>query len=285
MPLKGFICPEEYGDEIRRKDFITCFKCRRPCLPLVMRIALIKAARTRGLYISPTSINGCMRKTYMERLFDYYQDPTGLIFAAFRGTLTHLVMEHAITEELKTKDLELKTVVDALSSDFVMEEEVSRNIEYQDGLIVPVSGRFDLYHKPSRSLQDYKTLATKGFKRLSAHGSKEEYTLQTNFYRWLMSDKYPVDRILIHYFSMDGVYTSGRKYKLKDHVVTKLELDVIPILDEDVLLSIVKPKVRHLFECFRDKTEPEGNGGQWCFMCGNCQFKEGCGWYSANKRK
>lgn len=274
MGLIGFICPEgskNVGTEI---SFINCLKCIDPCLPMMIRIGIIKTQQFRGTSISATSLTGCMRQTYLSRTMDYHSSPKNLIYSAFRGSIIHQILQNIKNNQFM-RDIQLDLALDEVLNDFVVEKRFYKTFECTiDGVDVkiPVSGQIDVYQKSTRVIHDYKTMGDAGLKYI--HGAKDTHIIQTNFYKWLVEDILPVDRIKIHYITMKTTVSTGAI-----GVDGKFIKDV-PIIEKDKLLEGLGPKIIELYNGFTNKIEPSANGGDGAWLCNNCAFKNGCSWHA-----
>lgn len=98
MPVTHYACPEtapSYG-EVHEPEFCIT-KCKHRCLSPFLIAALTASTRKnhhKGRYISATALSGCVRKLKLERTIDYAEEFKNLLYA-FRGTITHTVVEEA----------------------------------------------------------------------------------------------------------------------------------------------------------------------------------------------
>lgn len=99
MPVKYFSCPPDkptYGEFHDVEHCVT--KCQHQCYsPFLMAAIYGTNIRNhhKGRYVSATALSGCKRKLKLERTVDYAEEAQSL-YAAFRGTITHTVVESAM---------------------------------------------------------------------------------------------------------------------------------------------------------------------------------------------
>lgn len=111
MPVTRFACPStapSFGEMHTPEFCIT--KCKNRCLSPFLIAALTASAKKnhhKGRYISATALSGCVRKLKLERTVDYAEEFKNLLYA-FRGTITHTVVEEAAELHL----FEDKTLID-----------------------------------------------------------------------------------------------------------------------------------------------------------------------------
>lgn len=103
MPVVKFACPpgkKKYGQAFPVVHCIT--ECDEKCMSPYM-MAAIAASNQRnhhkGRYLSATSLTGCARKLRLERTVPYAEYFSQLYYA-FRGTITHTVIEEAALVDL-----------------------------------------------------------------------------------------------------------------------------------------------------------------------------------------
>ncbi len=125
-------------------------------------------------------------------------------------------------------------------------------------------------------------MADKGIYYL-AKGLKEAHIIQTNFYKWLLANILPVDKIKIHYISMGMVCTTGTHINFIDRNKDKsFDLPDVPMMSEQEFIKTVRPKVAEIHEAFEDGVPPTADGGDNGWLCKNCEFTDGCEWYDKN---
>ena len=99
MPVKFFACPEDKKKHGEYHDVEYCVtQCDEQCFsPFLMTAIYGVNIRNhhKGRYVSATALSGCKRKLKLERTVDYAEEYQNL-YAAFRGTITHTVIEEAM---------------------------------------------------------------------------------------------------------------------------------------------------------------------------------------------
>jgi hypothetical protein len=99
MPVTVFACPpdkKKFG-EVHDPEYCVT-RCDEQCYsPFLMTAIYGLNARNyhKGRYVSATALSGCKRRLTLERTVDYadyYQN----LYAGFRGTITHTVVEEAL---------------------------------------------------------------------------------------------------------------------------------------------------------------------------------------------
>jgi len=282
MGLIGFRCPAGSQTEGKEVDFITCLKCSNPCTPVMIRAGIIKSHQYRGTGISATTITGCLRQTFLSRTQDYYSSPLALIYSAFRGSMVHQILETLAGGGFGGQDIKVGLAIDEVMNDFYTEKRFYRDFPLTAKTSVKVSGQIDIYQRSTRTLHDYKTMADKGIYYL-AKGLKEAHIIQTNFYKWLLVNILPVDKIKIHYISMGMVCTTGTHINFIDRNKDKsFDLPDVPMMSEQEFIKKVRPKVAEIHEAFEDGVPPTADGGDGGWLCKNCEFKNDCEWYDKN---
>lgn len=100
MPVKLFACPpdkKKYGEAHDIEYCVT--RCDEQCYSPFLMTAIYGVNQRnhhKGRYISATALSGCKRRLQLERNVDYAEHFSNL-YAAFRGTITHTVVEEAMT--------------------------------------------------------------------------------------------------------------------------------------------------------------------------------------------
>jgi hypothetical protein len=158
-------------------------------VPYPILKGIIEANKSRGDYISVTSLLHCLRNDYLVRNEDYYAFPDSL-YPAFRGTLFHGLMEQHAHEGA---DVEKKVV------------RTYKGVEIggtTDSIIV--SQDPDGYSV----LDDWKT--TENLPKYNSPYSA--HIQQVNLYRWLFGLDPKKTHLQVTYFSMGGF----KQLRLKD---------------------------------------------------------------------
>lgn len=100
MPIVSWACPPDkptVGEVHTTEHCIT--KCTHRCYSPYLMAAIAASNQKnhhKGKYLSATSLSGCVRKLCLERRVPYAEMYKNM-FAAFRGTMTHTVLEEAAT--------------------------------------------------------------------------------------------------------------------------------------------------------------------------------------------
>lgn len=103
MPITHFACPPQKptaGEMHEPEHCIT--KCQHQCYSPFLMAAIVAVNQKnyhKGRYVSATALSGCKRKLNLERTVDYAEYFEQL-YAAFRGTITHTVVEEAASVDL-----------------------------------------------------------------------------------------------------------------------------------------------------------------------------------------
>lgn len=103
MPVTKFACAP--GKPTHGKAFkaVTCItKCPHQCMSPYLMAAIASSNQRnhhKGRYLSATSLTGCARKLKLERT-ENYSDYYHSLYYAFRGTITHTVVEEAAEVDL-----------------------------------------------------------------------------------------------------------------------------------------------------------------------------------------
>jgi hypothetical protein len=99
MPIVAFACPSDkkkYG-EIHEPEYCVV-ACDEQCYSPFLMTAIYGVNQRnhhKGRYVSATALSGCKRRLHLERTVDYAEEYKKL-YAAFRGTITHTVIEEAL---------------------------------------------------------------------------------------------------------------------------------------------------------------------------------------------
>jgi len=161
MTLAGFVC-EVSDEKVSFEDCIQCSIERHPChySESILRGMSRQQEERKDAGISVTTCLGCLRKGYYAVATPFYQKPSRL-FPAYRGTLTHLLMEQG---QVEGKICEVRFAIDL------------------DG--VTLTGKPDEYDPTRKLLVDYKT------KKEMPTDVPSDYADQLNAYRLLLQEGY-----------------------------------------------------------------------------------------------
>jgi hypothetical protein len=173
MPIIGFDCPfkGQVSFEFCLADAATH---QQPCqftYPILKGMVANEEKDREGIHV--TSLLNCLRKVVLDQRHELYVSPEQTYWA-FRGQLTHSIVELAQTEQA------------------VVEQTFSREVEG-----IPIVGTPDVIYPEQRLLVDYKTTA-----QAPKKGPYPHHALQVNIYRWLVQPNYRVDRLEIVYLDM-----------------------------------------------------------------------------------
>jgi hypothetical protein len=99
MPVTAFACPPDKKKFGETHDIeYCCTECTEQCYSPFMMAAIYGVNQRnhhKGRYVSATALSGCKRRLQLERTVDYAEHFSGM-YAAFRGTITHTVVEEAM---------------------------------------------------------------------------------------------------------------------------------------------------------------------------------------------
>jgi hypothetical protein len=222
MPLTGNKCPGK--DQLNPFSEGFCLTgCRNTCMPLSVLVQIEHRATTdkhRGRYISATSLLNCIRKTYGERVIDYYVEPPNSWYSV-RGTLLHNILQNPGFAS-QVEDLR-ETVYRLFRNGIINKDELERQwvaleaqlfefskhmpkspiddweseVEYEYPLGIYngehwfLRGTIDVLRRVAGQILDYKTMGDKGL-GIIKDGTKKEHEWQFNIYRFMVERGYPV---------------------------------------------------------------------------------------------
>lgn len=193
MPLTHTLCPD--GEVL---TFDECLACDHECFDLEVRETLFErernwqAAEHTGDHITATSLLGCLRSTYLERITDYAANPESQWYS-LRGELIHRLVERPDMDNpyLRRSEMRLFTELDGMR----------------------ISGQIDNYKLrflEQGVLTDWKSIGDNGLQYIVYDGAKEEHIWQTNIYAWLLRrNGYSVRKIEIAYLSLMQIVKTG----------------------------------------------------------------------------
>ncbi len=256
MPLIGIDCPK-HG----QLSFEEAVSGKCDCTPRFLLDSIINVVRRdyhKGTIITPTTILGCLRETWLERSCDYYATADQLYYS-WRGSLIHNILErpnlpHWISEKRYKKQI--------------------------PGTDIIIEGTIDGYDELDCILWDIKTIGDKGMSYIIKDGAKEEHIQQLNIYRWMCPFKIEAMRII--YLSMMQFVLSGnlnvitqryknipnqkksgfKYYKQLDKVKgwsnyeLYYETPDVPRWTDKEVLDFITPKATLLYDCFKNETWP-----------------------------
>jgi hypothetical protein len=277
MPWKFTLCPDK-----TLKSFEDCLSCTAPCFDEEIREILFNENENQleehtGSNISVSALTGCLRQTYLNRIYDYAATPQSQWWL-LRGTLIHKILEliDVTTEELFRR----------------VEKRLTVDIEYEPGKTYPLSGQLDVYtlkHLKNGKIKDWKTIGDKGMRYRIFDGPSDEHIEQTNFYAYLCrnsKDKWKVDEIEIVYMSLMEIVNSGGIGVVEDYLVnppkksmkgrssmigtpmqeaqygnksrwsSKYFVPPVPVWSDEKCGSIIKKRMKILVDAFKKEIMP-----------------------------
>lgn len=258
MPQCGNKCPglNQFNDF----DKGYCLNgCERQCVPASVLVQIENAVKNDkhvGKYLSVTSLlgypvkdaAGCLRQTYLQRVLDYYQEPSQMWYAV-RGKILHHILQnpgfdsilHDADEYLKGSIERMNGKGDALRerwaklraelqelgkefpnhpiTDWLSEQEYEYPLGHIDGEDWFLRGTLDVIRPMAGHLLDYKTIGDKGLP-IIARKLKPEHVIQVNTYRLMAERGYPVgqkdtykpiiiNKITLFYMTMMQIVGTG----------------------------------------------------------------------------
>ena len=187
MALKGLKCDKHGTISF---DEIASGKC--DCYPRFLLHSVAEISKKdyhTGNIITPTTLIGCLRETYLSRITDYYS-PIESLYYSWRGTLIHKIMER--------KDLE----------GWMSEKVYSKTVEITPARVFTITGQIDGYDSFTQTLWDIKTIGDNGIGYVVKDGAKEDHIPQVNIYKWLLPLE--VKRIRLLYITMMTFAQTGQ---------------------------------------------------------------------------
>lgn len=290
--IKGFSCPKGYQHgESTWYPFDYClYKCPKKCLELSFLVLLMEKNLSdvhTPKMISATSLTGCLREVYLKSKFSIMPTPKDLWFTT-RGTLAHSILE-PIKERVTSHELFSNINPDR----FLVEQRFGYSFEIEiNGEIesVTVSGQIDLYDKEERKLIDYKSIGDNGL-AFVLDGAKPEHITQTNIYKFLLEKHgYPVNEIVITYFSLMDVINTGRSNTIRQRGNATIERNIppIPVGSNEYIQAFIERQSSILYKAFTyDEMPPICDEKQRDWKCGTlkdphkgyCSCKEHCEYF------
>lgn len=292
--IKGFSCPKGYqhGDSSWYPFEYCLYKCPNQCLELSFLVLLMEKNLSdvhTPKMISATSLTGCLRESYLKSKFDIMPTPKDLWFTT-RGTLAHSILE-PIKERVVAHDL----FKDISPDRFLVEQRFGYSFEIEvNGVVesVTVSGQIDLYDKQLRRLIDYKSIGDNGLPFI-LDGAKPEHVTQTNIYKFLLETHgFPVDEIVITYFSLMDVVNTGRSntIRMRGNTVIERNIPAVPVGSNEYIKNFLEKKSTILYRAFtHEEMPPICDEKQRDWKCGTtkdpfkayCSVKEHCEYWQS----
>lgn len=251
--VKGFSCPKSFGTgEGDKHTFSYCLQdCKNKCMTLPFLAMIIdNVSNDSHGYgnISATALTGCLREVYLSSKEDYYPTPKSMYYTS-RGTLMHSILE-PIKERIESNQylqvLDKKRFITEKRFYYSFNREIAGKTH-----TITVSGQIDSYDIETNTLTDFKSSGDAALPFI-LNGPKPEHVVQTNIYKFLLeSAGYPVDDIIITYFTMMDIINTGSK-----NVLTKkgqeIEYNVpgVKLIDHEEMRKFIEDKSFILYKAY-----------------------------------
>ncbi len=235
------------GEQIDFKDYLNHLdKINFPQPLLHLMVKEVTTNPHTEDYISVTSLLGCMRQTYLSRLYDIYVSPKKLWWS-LRGQLIHAILEDQ-------------------PGDIMVEKVFSIVVEG-----IEIFGKIDYYNPKTKHLQDFKTTGDRGIPFILKGGGKEDHISQVNIYKVLLEENgYPVDKLSIIYMSLMEAFSTGTTY-IQEKKTANVEYKIpdVKIYKKEKVIEAMAIKANILNDAFRTgKLPPPPNDETQKWMCG-----------------
>lgn len=274
MPIKGIICssknPAFEGEEVSFEDCLNCARigygmevegreedglrwCHAP-YPMIKQASMNQEERKDAGLSVTMLLNDCPRQVILQQEHDY-SEPAMSLWARFRGTVSHLMMEE----------------YDEGGEGIIQEVRFSKSITVL-GEEVTITGKMDHVDVGRKYILDYKSIGSVNTKPVNQGIAKPEHELQLNFYRWLLLGGtrmdtneevfHDIERGALIYFDMKAV----RKVKAEMMDMDDIEVELRRRLEPFVLYR-------------RDGTLPERmtlGSGKPHYFCQVCPVRDIC---------
>ncbi len=263
MPIVGLIGAK--GELIKLDDYLDNldkFDFPSPLLHLIVKDIVTNPHK--GEYISVTALLGCVRQTYLSRIYDIYVYPKRMWWV-MRGQLIHKILEDQPKGIIVEKEFSI--VVDGIE----------------------VFGRIDYYNPKTKHLQDFKTIGDRGAPFILKGGAKSEHVSQGNMYKVLLEENgYPVDKLSIIYMSMMIVFETGTTYIQESKSAdVEYKIEDVKIYDKEKTIEAMTIKAKILDEAFKTgKLPPPPDEDTQKWLCGEtyCSVANHCPHYEQMKK-
>ena len=235
--LVGFVCPNT-GNKI---PFEQCFKeCPNHCFDLPILLALSRARKVVPGVYSATEILNPPKVVHLQRHNAYFSKPESLIWATF-GTSWHLMLEQ---QKIKIREL-------GLEQDYIFENNgkpFQAQINTSAG-VATLRGTPDLFHVPSKTLTDYKTM--KYYYKVQYLLEKQNWSEGTE--QWQMNIYRVYCFPMAKNMKMVALIKDWNQ-RLKAKGIPAIVKFDVPFIPDEVVKELVKSKIQYLLECEKDPT-------------------------------
>lgn len=166
-------------------DFNTCLECSKQAYECPVTYEYInflyEEEKERTNSLSITKLLSCPRKAFLLTKADYTQDVLDLYYA-FRGSLTHLLLE-----KYKSKNCIVETMFQ------------------KDYNGITITGKPDKIDIENECIYDFKTITGKigDDKSLRWGSARKKDAIQLNLYYWLVKDLFKISKLIVVYFGTD----------------------------------------------------------------------------------
>lgn len=166
----------------------------------ILYVMVVHSRRAKEVYsdgaISATGLLSCLRKSQLERIVPYFQEPQKLWYS-LRGTALHEVLDPKGDLSAWFSEIRLyKFVGDPIEgciyckgSGWVRRVFNRQHLRDEPCACCSISGQIDGYDAYSQTLYDKKSIGDNGLSYLK-DGAKPPHITQTNIYRWLLDGGY-----------------------------------------------------------------------------------------------
>ncbi|HHT9135856.1 MAG TPA: hypothetical protein ACFYEK_01285 [Candidatus Wunengus sp. YC60] len=207
--------------------------------------------------VSVSALIDSPRIRMLKKKFDYEEDVSDMLYALL-GTAVHHVIERANISSIRQRAFTLvqETLADEADptsknagkwlekkqnelfqedSEWITEQTLSMEI---DGYLI--CGTFDAYHKPTKTLYDYKMCSTYAW---TNDKSRAKWRQQTNIYATLLEDAgYPVEKIIVVALFRD--WNSHGYGKSKDYPKSQLCEMELELRKPEKRMEFIKGRVK-----------------------------------------
>lgn len=216
----------------------------------------------------------------LAQLRTYPRDPARLRASDLGGCLRQKVLEHYEPYVLRPDDRWEALVGTGVHAAIAQEADPDCLVEVRleaelevDGTVITLSGQIDRYHRPSRTLTDYKT--TGSVWRVTRSGPNPGYQLQANAYAWLLrTHGEDPQRARLWFVERQGAV--NRETGLRQVKSTLVE---VPLLPPSAFEARLVEIGRELLRAHRDGVlppalPPDHPFCRWCPVVAHCRELE-----------